>query len=340
MDIFNAVGNWIIEHEIILSGSVALCALIGLVWAFLSRLKQQMTDSRNNARDITANSKNQPINLTQLSSPAPYPIHYTGCDGLRIAYAKFGKGQHNILMAPGIISHLNIQSHLPSMRDTAAAIGKFSNILTFDKRGQGLSDLCLHVPNLDERVHDIKAVMDAGGQDKTILLGVSEGGPMCIKFALEYPERVKGLILLGTAASFLQRPDFPGGLEEAMLDAVATDWGTGSLRHILFPSISKEMMDDNTYRAFERLVATRDSIKQIIEYMKDVDVRDMLPKIECPTLVLHFSGDMAIPVRLGRAMADAIPNSVFLELPGVDHADLSSAPEGVERVRIFAASLV
>jgi pimeloyl-ACP methyl ester carboxylesterase len=340
MEIFTNIGNWITEHEVILSGAVAICALIGLVWTALSRLKRQMTDSRNNATDITANLKIQPITLTQLSSPAPYPIHYVKSDGLRIAYARLGKGPHNILIAPGIISHLNISSHLPPSRDTAAAIGEFSNIVTFDKRGQGLSDPCPHVPNLDERVHDIEAVMDAAGQDKTILFGVSEGGAMCIKFALEYPERVKGLILLGSTASWLQRPDFPGGIEEAMLDSLAPAWGTGSLRNVFFPSIPKEMMDDKTYRACERLIATRESIKRLTEFMKNVDVRDMLPKIECPTLVLHFSGDMSVPVRLGRAMADAIPNAEFLELPGVDHGDLSSAPEGVERVRIFAESLV
>ncbi|MFT5572289.1 MAG: pimeloyl-ACP methyl ester carboxylesterase [Cryomorphaceae bacterium] len=339
MEVFNTLGNWIFEHEALLSGAAAISVLIGIAWSAVHRLTRRVRGAHDNSTDKAAIVNDLPITLIALTAPAPYPIHYAQSDGLRIAYAKLGSGRHDILIAPGIISHLNIQSHMPPSRDTAAAIGEFSKIVIFDKRGQGLSDPCPYVPDLNQRAHDIEAVMDAAGQKKVVLYGVSEGGPMCIKFALDHPERVKGLILLGTTARWLQSADFPSGIEEVMLDGLAPAWGTGRLRQLFFPSISKELMDDQTYKAFERLIATRESVKQLAEFMKQTDVREMLPRLMCPTLVIHFAGDMAVPVRLGRAMAEAIPNAEFVELPGIDHGDLSSAPEGIERVRLFVESL-
>jgi pimeloyl-ACP methyl ester carboxylesterase len=338
MEIFAAVGNWISEQESLLSGAAAIIVLSGVVISALSLLLRQLAGSSKGANASAGAKDEQHITLADLSAPAPYPIHYAHSDGLRIAYAKVGQGPHNILMAPGIISHLNIMSHLPPFRDTTKALAEFANIVTFDKRGQGLSDPSLTVPDLTERVHDIEAVLDAAGMDKVILYGVSEGGPMCVKFALDHPERVQGLILVGTTARWLQGPDFPSGIEERALDAMVPAWGTARLRRIFFPSITPETMTDATYKSFELLVATRSSIKQLVEYMKLTDVRDLLPQLQCPTLVIHFAGDMAIPVRLGRAMADAIPNAEFLELPGTDHADLSSATAGVEKIRQFAES--
>ena len=98
-------------------------------------------------------------------------------------------------------------------------------------------------------------------------------------------------------------------------------------------------MDDETYAGFEKLVASRDSIRQLIAYMKETDVRDLLQGVKCPSLVIHFSGDLAIPIRMGRAIAEALPGAEFLEVGGIDHADLSQAPEAVERLRTFARSL-
>jgi pimeloyl-ACP methyl ester carboxylesterase len=276
------------------------------------------------------------ITLKSLSAPAPYAIEFAESDGLRIAYAAQGSGPHDIVMAPGIISHLHIMSHLPPIRDTLNALCGFSRVLCFDKRGQGLSDPSVQVPDLDQRVHDIEAVMDAAGMDRVILFGVSEGGPMCLKFAHEHPERVRGLVLLGTTARWLQSEDFPMGIAERVLDSMSEAWGTGVLRSVFFPSITRQQMDDETYRGVERLIATRQSIRQLVEYMKQTDVRPLLPHIRCPVLVIHFAGDLAIPIRLGRALAAALPNAEFLEVGGIDHADLSQSPEAVDRVRRFA----
>jgi pimeloyl-ACP methyl ester carboxylesterase len=334
VEIFSAITDWISNNESLLSGAAAIIVLFGVIASATGILMRKFA-----TRDEPQPASDAKITLADLSAPAPYPVHYAESDGLRIAYARFGKGPHEILLAPGIISHLNIMSHMPPIRDTANAMAEFATLTTFDKRGQGLSDPCLNVPDLEERVHDIEAVMDAAGQERVILYGLSEGGPMSVKFAVDHPERVKGLILVGTTARWLQGPDYPAGLEERVLDAMAPAWGKGVLRGIFFPSITRERMDDETYKGFEHLIATRQSIKQLIEFMKQVDVRDLLPRIQCPTLVIHFAGDMAIPLRMGRAMADAIPGAEFLELSGIDHGDLSQAPEGIARIRQFAEAL-
>jgi pimeloyl-ACP methyl ester carboxylesterase len=339
MELFSVVGSWISEHESMLSGTAAIIVLLGVLASAIGIISRRVAQTRGADAATTAASKNSPITLKDLSAPAPYPIQFAQSDGLNIAYAIQGSGTQDIVIAPGIFSHLNITSHMPPFRDTAESIGAFARVLSFDKRGQGLSDPTLNVPNLEERVHDIEAVMDAAGMDQAILYGISEGGPMCLKFAHDHPERVKGLILLGTTACWLQDDNFPIGIESKALDAMIPAWGTGALRDIFFPGISRQQMDDETYRGFERLVSTRKSIRQLVDFMKKTDVRPLLPNIQCPALVLHFGGDLSVPIRLGRAVAEALPNAEFLEVSGTDHADLSQSAEGIERVRQFANAL-
>ena len=341
MEWFASVTEWIAERETLLSGSAALIVLmsvivsaIGLAYRALSRRdKQAHAGGDEQAAPV------EKITLKTLSAPAPFDIQFAESDGLRIAYAIQGQGPIDVVMSPGIISHLNVMSHLPPIRDTFNAISSFARVLAFDKRGQGLSDPCMRLPDLEQRAHDIASVMDAAGMDKAVLYGISEGGPMCIKFAHDFPDRVAGLVLLGTTASWVQREDFPVGLPERMLDRLPNAWGTGTLRDIFFPGISRDVMDDETYRGFEKLVSSKGSIRQLAAYMKETDVRSLLPEIRCPSLVIHFGGDLAVPLRLGRALAEALPDAEFLEVSGVDHADLSQSPEAVTRFREFAQSV-
>ena len=339
METIASIGNWISANESALSGAVAIIILLGVMASTIGIVYRRMAIVRVTDGAGIELSHTSQITLKSLSAPAPYQIQFAESDGLRIAYAVQGSGTRDIVMAPGIISHLNIMSHMPPIRDTVESIGTFARVICFDKRGQGLSDPSLNVPDLEERVHDIEAVMDAAGVDQAILYGVSEGGPMCLKFAHDHPERVKGLILLGTTACWLQGDDFPMGIEEKLLDNLPAAWGTGVLRDIFFPSITREQMDDKTYQSFEHLVATRHSVRQLVDFMKKTDVRPLLPNIQCPSLVIHFAGDLSVPIRLGRAIAEVLPNAEFLEVSGTDHADLSQSREGIERVRQFAESL-
>lgn len=339
METITAIGNWISGSESLLSGAAALIVLLGVLGSALGIVYRRVVDARKVEFIDDQVTQDSLITLKSLSAPAPFPIEFAESDGLRIAYAVVGSGTHDVVMAPGLISHLNLMSHFPPIRDSIESISAFARVLFFDKRGQGLSDPSMSVPDLDERVHDIEAVMDAAGMNRVILLGVSEGGSMSLKFAHDYPERVKGLVLLGTTARWLQGVDFPMGIAEETLDALPEAWGTARLRDIFFPSITREQMDDKTYQGFERLITTRRSLRQIVDFMKKTDVRLLLPHIKCPVLVIHFAGDMAVPIRLGRALAAAIPNAEFLEVSGIDHADLSQSAEAIERVRRFADSL-
>ena len=177
--------------------------------------------------------------------------------------------------------------------------------------------------------------MDAAGVDRGILLGFSEGGPMCLHFTATHPDRVQGLVLLGTTACWVQTEEFPIGIRRSTIERLPSAWGEGVLRDLFFPSISREQMDDATYRAFENLIGTRSGIRQVVQMMVETDVRPLLPAIRVPTLVLHFTGDLAVPIRLGRALAEGLPNAEFVEVHAVDHADLSQSAEAVARVRAF-----
>jgi len=345
MNSVSSLGIWISENESLLSGAVAIIVMVSVFISVVGYLARRLSADRTEtgkSADVVENlesADDSVITIKKLSAPSPYPVKFAVSDGLRIAFNEHGSGPNDVIVTPGIVSHLNLSSHMPALRDTFDAIAGFARVVCFDKRGQGLSDPTPRVPDLDERVHDIEAVMDGAGIDKAVLFGISEGGSMAIKFAHDHPERVSGLILLGTTASWLQRDDFPMGISGQALDSLVRHWGDGRLRDIFFPSISREIMDEKTYQAFERLIATRESIKQIVEFMKQVDVRPLLPGIVCPALVLHFGGDLAVPIRLGRAIADAIPDAEFMEVNAVDHADLSNSPEAIARIREFLSGL-
>ena len=158
---------------------------------------------------------------------------------------------------------------------------------------------------------------------------------MCIHFATTRPNRVRGLILAGTTARWTQGDDFPQGIPREALERLPRAWGRGTLRDIFYPGISRKVMSDETYRAVERIIAGPQGMQQVFEQMINFDVRDLLPTIEVPSLVVHFTGDLAVPIRLGRMLAEEIPNAEFLEMNAVDHADFARSPEAMDRIEEF-----
>jgi pimeloyl-ACP methyl ester carboxylesterase len=339
MDSLVGIGVWITENESLLSGLAALVAVSGVILAPIGLWLQRRVPTRR-IDEPTGPVEPPPgpareIRFEDLTEPSPYEIRFARSGPLRIAYNERGSGPPHVLLTPGIISHLHVADHLPGFRDTLARLARFSHLVTFDKRGQGLSDPTPLPPDLDERCADIEAVMDAARLDRVVLIGVSEGGPMTIQFAVTRPDRVQGLVLLGTTARFIQSEEFPQGVSAQALARITSAWGTGVLRDVFFPGLSRAVMTDDTYRCFERLIATRDSIRQLVDQMGSLDVRPLLPKITVPTLVVHFTGDLAIPVRLGRLLAEGIPGAEFLEVQGVNHADLSGSELAASRIEQF-----
>ena len=317
------------DKESLLSALAALAVILGYLLTigkkFITRGVHSESVSRTNER----------ITLAQLSAPSPHTIQYAKSDKVNIACTVFGQTKPTLIVTPGIISNLHVASNLPPIKDTMNALSSFARVVNFDKRGQGLSDPTNEVASIEERVRDIGCVADHTSSEKFFLMGISEGGPMSIQYAVENPERVSGLILFGTTARFSRTEEFPMGFTDSTLDNLVDAWGTGSGRHIFFPSISDEVIDDATYKGFESLMADRRSMKQIVSYMKTLDVRPLLEKVTCPTLIIHFTGDLAVPIRMGRYLHSAIAGSEFLEIAGVDHCDLASSPQSIRKIEAF-----
>jgi pimeloyl-ACP methyl ester carboxylesterase len=357
---FSDIGSWISGNESLLSGLAAMIVVGVVTLSALGIGFRKLTNGREKSErrveagdapsepadgsfaspvhvDAESDVPAPPTRLTfkMLTAPSPHETKFANSQGIQIAYNERGTGPHTIVYAAGIISHLNLMGNLPVMRDAFASLEEFAHLVVFDKRGQGLSDPTMSAPNLEERTNDIEAVMDAAGIDRCILLGVSESGPMCLQFAYSHPDRVEGLVLVGTTARFAQSDDFPIGIPRSSLERLPRAWGRGSLRDVFFPSISRTELDDDAYKSFENLISSREAIGQIVKMMIETDVRPLLPEIRVPTLIIHFTGDLAVPIRLGRHLAENLPNAEFLEVNAVDHVDIAGSPEAVVRIREF-----
>jgi pimeloyl-ACP methyl ester carboxylesterase len=251
-------------------------------------------------------------------------------DGVDIAYQVVGDGPVDLVFVSGFITHLDHSWALPHFAWLEQLDG-LARVITFDKRGTGLSDRSLGFGSLEERAEDIRAVMDAAGSDRAFLHGVSEGGPMSIVFAATYPERVRGLILYGTGARFSQTEDYPLGLDaaacEQLLHLIATEWGSGDVFGIFIQNASDSAGARRLVARFERNACTPKMAVEIMRRNLDIDVRPILSSITVPTTVIHASGDPIVPVASGRFLAEHIPGAQFRELAGDFHG--SWRPEDV-----------
>jgi pimeloyl-ACP methyl ester carboxylesterase/class 3 adenylate cyclase len=240
-----------------------------------------------------------------------------------IAYQVMGEGPFDVVFVPGFISHLDMQLEHPLTASFFARLASFCRLIRFDKRGTGLSDRLSAIPTLEERMDDVRAVMDAAGSTQAALLGFSEGGPMCIVFAATYPQRTTALILYGAYARGARAPDYPWRATDeqfaAALKAREGNWGQGSSVDIFSPSLAS----DEEFRKFvgrlERASASPRAVQAIMIMAHDIDVRHVLPTIGVPTLVLHRTGELAINVENGRYLARQIKGAKFVEFPGIDH---------------------
>ncbi|HBW82827.1 MAG TPA: hypothetical protein DEF79_02180 [Gammaproteobacteria bacterium] len=321
------------ENESLLSALAALAVIVGYFATTGKNFISQILKSNKTG------SLSERLTLSELSAPSPHPIKYANSEGVNVAYSVFGTEHPTLIVTPGIISNLHVSSNLPPIKNSMDGLARFARVINFDKRGQGLSDPTISVATMEDRVSDIECVADASASDSFFLMGISEGGPMSVQYAVENPHRVRGLILFGTTPKFSRSDDFPMGFANKELDGLAESWGKGNGRHILFPSISAATIDDETYCGFEKLLADKRSMIQIVAYMKTLDVRPLLSKITCPTLIVHFTGDLAVPIRMGRFLHSNIPNSEFIELDGVDHCDLARSRNGVASIKAFIESV-
>lgn len=234
-----------------------------------------------------------------------------------------GDGPFDLVLVPGFVSHVEEMWEEPNLARFFGRLATFSRLIVFDKRGTGLSDPVTGAPTLEERMDDVRAVMDAVGSARAALFGISEGGPMSILFAATYPERVSALVLYGTTARFLVDRDFPCGVPperfEALLAVIEQDWGRGALLEMFAPTVADDQRTREWWGRFQRHAASPGMVRGLMELLAEIDVRAVLPAIRVPTLVLHRTKDRAVPVAAGRYVAEHIPGARFFEQPGIDH---------------------
>jgi class 3 adenylate cyclase len=247
---------------------------------------------------------------------------YTKSGGLHIAYQVTGGGPLDLIVVPGFVSHLEHQWEHPWSARFFERLGSFSRLIRFDKRGTGLSDRVGGIPTLEQRMDDVRAVMDAVGSQRAALFGVSEGGPMSLLFAATYPLRISALVLYGCYARRSWAPDHPWGHTEeewrAMIDTIEERWGQGSDGRA--PSASGDESYRQWWGTYQRLAASPGAAVSVMQMNKEIDVRSILSAIRVPTLVAHRTGDRVIRVEQGRFLAEHVPGARLVELAGVDHA--------------------
>ncbi len=297
-------------------------------------------------RFVAAVSKREMPAPAAAARPEPVPpprgpVGYTVTDGLNIAYQVSGAGTRDIVLVPGFVSHLEMDWADPRhahFLDRLAAAGR---LIRFDKRGTGMSDRPGGLPDLETRMHDVLAVMDAAGSRRAVLFGYSEGGPMATLVAAAHPDRVEALILYGAYAKRLWAPDYPWAPTEEerarYAERLATDWSWEADLRVMCPSADDEMARWWGQRA--RAAATPSTVRSLIAMNSLVDVRDVLAAVRVPTLVLHRRGDRDSLPEEGRYLADRIPGASFVELSGADHFVAVDPDQILDRVEAFLADM-
>jgi pimeloyl-ACP methyl ester carboxylesterase/DNA-binding winged helix-turn-helix (wHTH) protein len=250
---------------------------------------------------------------------------YARSGDLDIAYQVVGEGPVDLIFVMGWISHLEYFWREPSFTRFLRRLASFSRLILFDKRGTGMSDRVpvWKLPDLAERVDDVRAVMEAAGSQRAVLCGVSEGGPMCALFAETYPEKTAGVVMIGTYARRLRDIDYQWGPtpeeRQHFLEEIREQWGGPIGLEERAPSVASDRRFREWWATYLRMGASPGAAIALTRMNAEIDVRRVLPAIRCPALVLHRTGDRCLHVEEGRYVAALISGSTYVELPGEDH---------------------
>jgi class 3 adenylate cyclase/alpha-beta hydrolase superfamily lysophospholipase len=262
-------------------------------------------------------------------------IRYARSGDVNIAYEVTGDGAFDLVLVSGFFSHLEIDWELPAHARFLERLGSFARLIRFDKRGTGLSDRGVGLPDFETRMDDVRAVMDAVGSQEAALFGYSEGGPMSILFAATYPARTRALILYGTYAKRLWSEDYPWApsleARQAAARELEVSWGENVDISTMSPHADQAEIE--WFHRRGRASLSPAGARDLILMNSKADVRELLPSVQCPTLVLHRSGDLDSRVDEGRYIAGRIPGARFVELPGdvhVPYVDMDPMLDEVE----------
>jgi pimeloyl-ACP methyl ester carboxylesterase/DNA-binding winged helix-turn-helix (wHTH) protein len=255
----------------------------------------------------------------------PPETMYARSGDVNIAYQVIGDAPLDLVFVMGWVSHLEYFWHEPSFARFLLRLASFARLIVFDKRGTGLSDRVPNneLPTLEQRMDDVRAVMDAVGSERAALCGVSEGGPMCSLFAATYPEKTLALVMIGTYAKRIRDAEYPWAptTEERrhFFEEIREHWGGPVGLEERAPSVAGDPQFREWWATYLRMGASPGAALALTQMNAEIDVRQVLPTIRVPTLVVHRSEDQCLKVEEGRYVAERIPGAKYVELPGRDH---------------------
>ena len=278
-----------------------------------------------------------------LAQASPTTLYVKGA-GVHLAYQTYGTGELDILIMPGFVSHVERVWEHPSSRAFLVSLMALGRLIMFDRRGIGLSDRVGSAPSVEVTSQDIGTVLRAAHTRRVILFGASECGPACIKFAVDESRLVAGLILFGSLAKGCWTPDHPYALRPSQYDSwrqqLVAEWGGPAGIETFGPSLSRDPQARAWWAGLLRAASSPGGIWAVLQALRDIDVRQLLPRVSVPTLVLHRRNDQAVRIAAGRDMASHITGAQFVELDGDDHWFFAGAQQPlIEAIKRFVDAL-
>jgi pimeloyl-ACP methyl ester carboxylesterase len=267
----------------------------------------------------------------------PPETRYAKTGDVHIAYQVFGDGPIDMVLATEFWHTIEAQWDLPELARFLERLGSFTRAISFDQRGSGISDPVAmgELSTLDVWMEDIDVVMDEVGSESAVLYGIGGGGTMSMLYAATRPHRVSGLVLVNSFARLSRAPDYPWGrapeLEEEVLDVMRTGWGKGVFLDLVAPSRVGDEEFRKWWARYQRIGASPGTVLSMRKMIGQIDVRDVLPSIRAPTLVLHRAETPWNRVEHGRYLAEHIPGARLVEVPGVDHLSFADDAEPILR---------
>jgi pimeloyl-ACP methyl ester carboxylesterase len=252
-------------------------------------------------------------------------------DGTHLAYQVFGDGPLDLVVVWGTMSHIELMWENAKFARIFRRLGSFSRVIQFDRRGVGLSDRPPGLSTLEERMEDVRTVMDAAGCERAAVFGESEGGPLCALFAATYPERTRALILYGALVRLVADEQFPWAASnddvDELVQGAIESWGAEDQIAFWAPSMADDPAARQFFARFTRLSSSPGSFKQQFLLNTELDIRPILPSVGVPTLVLHRRDDLVVDVGQARFLAEHIPGARLVEIEGTDHFLIGGDPE-------------
>lgn len=256
---------------------------------------------------------------------------YAQSGDVHVAYQTFGEGDVDIVLVLGWTFPMQALLELPEGAAAVRRLGELGRVVLFDKRGTGLSDRVKALPTLDQRIDDLRAVLDEVGTERCVVLGISEGGPLAIAFSVDQPERVNGLVLVGAFPRMTSAPDYPHGWKTSEIGRlrgyVRHKWGEGATVTAFASHLREEEALKQWAAAAETAGASPGAALDLLEMNAQIDVRDRLARLCTPCTILHSTDDPVIAVENGRYLAEHTPGARYVEIAGDDHTFLFNGQE-------------